>query len=543
MAAVAPAPGPGANVRPFAQPRAGRPKLRVGVFADRAAQPRWLVEALARVASSDFAELAYVAVDARGPAEFAEPMPWRAYRALDRRLFGRGSDPCVPSDIAALVAPERRVDPAKASPVDVAFILGAMDDEAIAGLARLGAWRYCFGDGRALDGRLAGVREVLEAAPVTGSAIRIRRAGGAPDRIACASWSRTVPFSFSRTRDTMFAKSAGFLARSLRQLHAQGAAWIEQSTDPAPAPDRGGFPQGAALTAGLARLAARVGHRAVERSLTIDQWQIAWRFTDLEPWSGSLDGFHRLVPPADRFWADPFPIEVNGRHYIFFEELPFAAGKAHISVVEVDRSGRVSDPVPALVRDYHLSYPFLVQEAGALYMIPETAHNRTIEAWRCVDFPRKWKLAKVLVPDVWCADATLHRASDGWWMFASIGADGGEVNDELNLFRSDRLLGEWKPHRANPVKSDVRGARPAGRLFRQGDALYRPGQICTPIYGAGIALHRVTRMDEREYAEEEVRRILPSTRDAVLGMHTINRAGALSVTDYFVRRPRFGSGA
>jgi len=38
-----------------------------------------------------------------------------------------------------------------------------------------------------------------------------------------------------------------------------------------------------------------------------------------------------------------------------------------------------------------------------------------------------------------------------------------------------------------------------------------------------------------------VRRILPATRDAVLGMHTINRAGALSVTDFFVRRPRFGA--
>ena len=553
MAAVAPAPGPSANVRPLVAPpqlvgaatepaRAGRAKLRVGVFADRPQQPRWLVEALARVASAEFAELAYVAIDARAGPGCAEPMPWRAYRALDRRLFGRRSDPSAAADIAALVARERRIDATNAMPVDVAVVLGAVEDGQAARLARWGAWRYCYGDGGGLDERLAAVREVLEAAPVAGSAIRIRRADEVEDRIACASWSRAVPFSFARTRDTLLAKSTDFLARSLRELHAQGGAWFEQSTVLAPPADGARFPQGAALAGGLARLAARVAHRTVERSLTLDQWQIAWRFTDVEPWTGSLDGFHRLVPPRDRFWADPFPIEVDGRHYIFFEDLPFAAGKGHISVVEVDRSGRVSEPLPVLARDYHLSYPFLVQEGGALYMIPETAHNRAIEAYRCVEFPRKWKLAKVLVHDVWCADATFHRAADAWWMFASFGADGGEVNDELNLFRADRLLGEWRPHRANPVKSDVRGARPAGRLFRQGDALYRPGQICTPIYGAGIALHRVTRMDERGYAEEEVRRILPSARDAVLGMHTINRAGALSVTDYFVRRPRFGPG-
>ena len=38
--------------------------------------------------------------------------------------------------------------------------------------------------------------------------------------------------------------------------------------------------------------------------------------------------------------------------------------------------------------------------------------------------------------------------------------------------------------------------------------------------------------------EEEVRRILPAG-GAVLGLHTINRAGDLSATDAFVRRRRF----
>jgi hypothetical protein len=74
-----------------------------------------------------------------------------------------------------------------------------------------------------------------------------------------------------------------------------------------------------------------------------------------------------------------------------------------------------------------------------------------------------------------------------------------------------------------------------------GGDLYRPGQICTPIYGAGIALHRVTRLDEGAFAEQEERRILPCACDAVLGMHTLNRAGSLSVTDVFVRRSRFGA--
>jgi hypothetical protein len=173
-------------------------------------------------------------------------------------------------------------------------------------------------------------------------------------------------------------------------------------------------------------------------------------------------------------------------------------------------------------------------------MVPETMHNRTIEMYRCVEFPHRWKLDRVLLGDLWCADATLHRDVDRWWMFASSCVDGGELNDELQLFHADSLHGEWKPHRRNPVRSDVRGARPAGRIFRADGALYRPGQVCTPIYGAAIALNRITRLDEHGYAEEEVRRIAPADA-GLLGMHTINRAGDLSVTDVFLRRPRWGA--
>jgi hypothetical protein len=136
------------------------------------------------------------------------------------------------------------------------------------------------------------------------------------------------------------------------------------------------------------------------------------------------------------------------------------------------------------------------------------------------------------------ADATLHRHDGRWWMFANIAANGAEIHDELHVFTSDTLLGEWTPLAGNPVKSDVRGARPAGRLFTEAGVLYRPSQICAPLYGAGIALQRVTRLDER-FEEREERRIVPASGEGVLGLHTINRAGDLSVTDAFIRRPRF----
>jgi hypothetical protein len=543
VASLAPAPAASDSVP---APSTARAKLRVGVFADGARQPRWIVEALAKVAASEFAELAVVCLDHKATAS-RQPLLWQAYRRADRRLFG-ATDWSEPRDVEQLVPASRRMTleafsrPSALAPhpaLDVAFALGDVDDAALAGLARCGVWRYCFGDEHAIHEPLAGVREVIDGAPVTASGIRIHRDGGQPDRVVYQSWSRTLPLSVARSRENVFAKATEFVARALRELHVSGLSWLDKGTRAASPLSAQDVPGSSAPLGDVARLGARLARRGAQKVLGVEQWSLAFRFAPAESWDGSLAGFHRLEPPKDRFWADPFPIQRHGKSYIFFEELPFGAGKAHISVIEVDRHGRASQPLRVLERDYHLSYPFLVEDEGQLYMIPESARNNAVEIYRCLDFPHKWRRERALLDGLFAVDATPYRAKDRWWMFANVSNNGAEIHDELHLFSAGALLGEWKPHRRNPVKSDVRNARPAGRLFSHGHRLYRPAQICAPIYGAGVALNRVLRLDADEFVEQEERRILPAAGSGVLGIHTLNRDGDLSVADAFVRRSRF----
>jgi len=533
-------------------------KLRVGVFADGARQPRWIVEALAKVASSDYAEIVAIClVPSRGQtgvragtdqgqtgvvagSERGQTPVWRLYSAIDRKAFGAKADWEGKCDIETLVPKARRMAceelaRGEAAALDVAFAIGDVDDASLDGLARHGTWRYCFGEGQGTCEAMAGVREVIDSAPVTASGLRIRLGAGRQDRVAQQSWARTLSISAAKSRGNVFAKSSEFVARALRELHAMGPEWMEARTVAAK-----DIAQESTPGAGdAARMVARIAERAASKLVNVEQWSLAFRFTQIEPWSASLDGFFRLEPPKDRFWADPFPIQRGGKSYIFFEELPFAAGKAHISVVEVDREGNASKPVRVLERDYHLSYPFLVEDQGELYMIPETAHNDTVEIYRCVDFPYKWKREHVLMEGIRAADATLHRADGRWWMFANVAAHGAEMHDELHLFSAAELLGDWNPHRSNPVKSDVRASRPAGKLFTVGGRLYRPAQICAPLYGSGVAINRVTSLSHEAFSEEEERRIVPAKESGLLGLHTINRAGDLSVVDVFSRSRRF----
>jgi hypothetical protein len=506
----------------------------VGLFADGRLQPRWVVEALDKVARSDFAEIVLIAL-AEGLGKAPGPLQ-QAYERVDRWAFGADLS-AEPSDLAALLPQRRFVQlehSFKNENLDVAFVVGEVAEELVEGLARYGVWRFCFGDDAAEREGLAGLREVAQGAPASVSGLKVRLAPGAPARLAYRSWARTYALSVARNRRQLLAKTAEFPYRALRELHHSGAEWIKQCK----ALSENQVDGNRALTPiSIAKVGARIARRAVTKALYLDQWSLAFRFSHDSAVPPDLARFTRIVPPKDRDWADPFAVERNGRYYVFFEELPYAAGKAHIAMLELDRSGRWSAPVRVLERDYHLSYPFLVEHDGSLYMVPETGRNRTIEIYRCVDFPLEWRLERVLLDGLRCVDATLYRAADRWWMFANGAAGESRVfDDELHLFYAERLLGEWRAHARNPVKSDARCARPAGSLFVRNGALYRPAQICVPRYGAGLSINRVLRLTPHEYAERQTERFLPG--GDVLGVHTVNRAGELTVVDLFRQRRR-----
>ena len=543
LAATAPSPQPASAAIP--RPRA----LRIGLFVDARLQPRWAIDAFAKVLDSGLGELALIAeMRAAGPRP---SLLYKLYGGIDRLAFGGGEDPAEQADAVTELSHQRfmplsSIGQAPAD-LDLAFALGDFDDAVLDGIARYGVWRFYFGaDVAADDGEaMAGWREVAEGAPLTASGVKVRLAAGAAPRLAYQSWSRTNPFSVARNRAQVLRKTAEFAFRALRELQRYGHDWLEQCKPARQARASRAAPGNLEMLKSISSIGGRILQRGVEKALNVEQWFLAYRFSDgragdARAVAPDLGGYTRLMPPKDRYWADPFVLEKNGRYFVFFEELPFKARRAHISMLEIDpASGRASAPVRVLERDYHLSYPFLVEHDGQLYMIPETAQNGTVEAYRCVDFPLRWKLERVLLEGVRCVDATFHRGADRWWMFANAAAMGSRMfDDELHIFHAERLLGDWRPHPRNPVKSDARCARPAGQLFWRNAALYRPAQICAPLYGSGLSINRVLRLTPHEYAERQVERILPSTRDGLLGIHTINRSGDLTVVDAFARRSR-----
>jgi hypothetical protein len=102
----------------------------------------------------------------------------------------------------------------------------------------------------------------------------------------------------------------------------------------------------------------------------------------------------------------------------------------------------------------------------------------------------------------------------------------------LFIFHAAALRGPWLPHAANPVKCDLRSARPAGPLFLMGEDLCRPAQDCSVTYGGAVVVNRIERLTPTEFVERPFARLTPATRGPFPdGLHTLSAAGNLTLVD------------
>jgi hypothetical protein len=553
--------------------------LRVALLLNSPTVSRWIHDVIRDLRASDVAEVVLVILR-EDEAPQPKPSFWRRilrgrsrifytlYTKLDNLLFRAEPDPFTPTDIQSLVhdLPTLRVKPImtrhsdyfsdtdietiSAYDLDVAVVLGRFRilRGRVLSIARYGVWSYHHGDNLVKRGTPAGFWEVMEGAPVSGSILQILTEELDGGRVIYRSYARTDPRSVVRNRRKYYWKSATFLLRKLRDLYNEGAAALPDdsgvSSHPVPYSNRMySTPTNIEMTRLLLRLTGRLLRDKLTKLLWWDQWFIAYRIgspsaddadtPDLMPYR-----FKSLLPAKDRFWADPFPVKSRDRYHVFFEEWIAGRPRGHISVLEIDRTGPVGEPIPVLQRDYHLSHPFLFEWEGTHYLLPETGENMTVELYRAVSFPEKWELVGVLLSGVMAADATIARIGEFWWMFVAIGQERIPTNDELYLYWAESPLGPWHSHRRNPIKSDVRSARPAGRVFLHEGNHYRPSQDCSTSYGHAIVLNKIERIDPDRYLETEIARISPTWQRRLVGVHTINAVAGLTVIDACLRRPR-----
>lgn len=240
-------------------------------------------------------------------------------------------------------------------------------------------------------------------------------------------------------------------------------------------------------------------------------------------------------PGAWRYLADPFGIKRGEITYVFVEAYDYRTKHGVIECHELGPDLNWLRRKVVLSRPFHLSYPFLIEQDGEVFMVPESNKAREIALYRARSFPHDWVRETALLTGINGAEASLIHHDQQWWMFFTIVGKGGRDQRELHVAYADRLAGPWTIHPQNPVLVDRSGARPGGTPFAGADGhVYLPVQDCSQTYGGSLRFLRFSTLTRTEVACAH----LPvnftgdlASLDHTEGMHTFSACGGMTLID------------
>jgi hypothetical protein len=466
--------------------------------------PAWLARLVATLPDARV-----VGMITAGPTPARASGLLRAYETVDTWLR-----PASPEHAAAAALDLPRLDAAGSLPaLDLVLDPLGLADGRLARAARHGLWSWRAGRGDALLTEFVADDEVADVV------LEIRPPDG-PPRALLQATALVDPTSLGRSRVVFGVRVEALVGRTVAAL----AAGRPLPGTPAPLPPSDGAPSSLRLAARVARLAPELVRRQFLKRAMDEEWFLALRPLGARPLWEDATGLRTLQPPADCAWADPFPF----RDQLFFEACPYRSRKGAIAVTPLDGSATAR---VVLERDHHLAYPQVFDAEGAIWMLPDNGGSGAIELYRATEFPWRWEPALILPIAERLVDPTLLVDDATLWLFAGRHATAGGASDELLLFSAPRLAGPWTAHPENPIVSDARRARCAGRPFRRDGRLYRPAQDCARGYGRAIVFNEVLELGPARYRERPAARLDPTWTPGLNGTHTYNATDGVEVID------------
>lgn len=208
--------------------------------------------------------------------------------------------------------------------------------------------------------------------------------------------------------------------------------------------------------------------------------------------------FRDINDVSAAFVADPFMIIMDEEYFIFFEVLNLDTNSGDIGYAVSNNGINWEYKKIILDEEFHLSYPLVFEWGGSIYMIPESSEALSVRLYKANTFPEEWEYIGNLLSGSEFVDPTVFFYNDVWYMFTS-----NRENDTLNLFFSNSLISGWQPHLMNPIISDNKHiARPAGRIFKHDNRLFRLAQDDYPYYGMQVFAVEITELSPEVYEED-----------------------------------------
>jgi hypothetical protein len=557
---------------------APNPPLRVGVILDGWTLARWTAEILQDIIQSNFARIELLIFNNMAVQEIAAvPTGESRVQALTRilrtpslrkkllySLYDRKDAARIPADLFPFEPVDCRemlqgVEQLSVDPLFKTYVYRVKPEDCervrshhldvilrfgfnvlrgdILQTARYGVWSFHHGDNTNIRGGPACYWEMRERHPYTGAMLQILDDSIDAGKVLCKGrFGTEYGVSFNQNRIAPYWGSNHFVIQKLWDIHQHGWEWVKERILP-PEPYQGRkkmykLPTNLEMATWIGRdVVPRIITKPFRKSQYYSHWESAIRRSEqplYDEESPQLDKFQWIEPPKGHAHGDPILFGHNGKTWLFIEDYPYEAGRAHIACAEVLPDGKVESFQKVLACPYHLSFPIIFEHQSEVWMIPESHQNETVDLYRARKFPYEWVHEKTLFEGR-IVDTNVWHDGERWWFFPTFIEKRG-LGVALLLFSADSLTGEWKYHPANPISQDAQVARGAGPIFRTGERLIRPSQNGTPVYGRSLVFNEIERLNPLEYKERMFRRIDP-WRPGQDGVHTYSRVGPWETVD------------
>jgi hypothetical protein len=405
--------------------------------------------------------------------------------------------------------------------------------------ARCGVWSYHHGDNEYYRGGPAHFWELCEGSALSGVVLQVLSEELDGGLVLCKSLFATEPtLSLSRNRFNPYWGSADMIIRKLNELHRCGWDYVLERALPSP-PYQGKrkiykTPVNLDMLRWLGPAVLKKAFSYPFREAIVQHWRIACRVNGNPLYASDSEsdfsGFHWIDPPQGHFWADPFAFEFEGKCWAFFEDYSYNEKRAKIACSEISPQGDLGLPLPCLDDPrHHYSYPHIFRAGPEIFMIPESVDADSVNLFRCQQFPNKWIYEATLLKGKF-VDTTIWEHEGLWWLMTT-SAEPSSRAGSLLLFYSESVRGEWHFHPANPISTDIRGNRGAGRVFRRHSHLIRPSQSGAPSYGHSVTFQEIVELSRQRYYEKPLKTITPERWGKLSGIHTYNCAGNVELID------------
>jgi hypothetical protein len=528
-------------------------KLRFAVLCEADQVPAWAAECLRRLLASGYAELVLM-VRARSSAKGADNghavdagnrlHRWYVEHWLERRSRAlhkcslNAELPAVEVLDCVLEGPgrclqEQDLRALRERELDFVLLLAALPvGGEVRDVPRFGIWSYrhdrstapCFW-------------EVLKGARTTSASLERLGRGGDPSVELCRGSFGTCGASWVNNVDRVLGGSSDFCVRACAELSGQFGASSAAESAREPVLEDAALtrtPTDGEMLRFLLQTGSQMLRKLWELTFHVEVWNVGFTRQSvaeiLKSAKVDASGVTWCKPhEPGHFIADPFAYQLDGVEQVLVEDYP-QGGRGRISkLLESTSRPQVALQVD-LEEPHHLSYPFIFTEDGETYCVPEAYQSRGVGLYKRTN--GTWRLERTLIDGQPIVDPTLFKHQGLYWILCTLQNDGAWGNLKLYGYYAERLDGEWKPHRLNPVKCDIGSSRPAGTPVWVDGELYRPSQDCSETYGGAVVINRIARLSPSEFEEVEAARIRPLSGGPYPdGLHTINPTARGAVID------------